>query len=189
MGMIFVLMFLIFGGFLTVLPVHLKEDFDVAAGFRGLVLGLPAIPSTVMALNLGRLRRRFGAGPLLVFGSLSIAAGMAILASAPTLPLLMLGPVVYGFGEGLMIPTLQDLVSSAPPASSRGAVVATFVGVTRLGQTLGPIAAAAGVAAFDSEPVFLAGAALAALMAATYPIVRRFGVREDVAAGSANPVP
>ena len=172
MGMAFVLFALIFGGFLTVLPVHLKDDFDVSAGFRGLVLGVPAIPSTIMALRLGRFRARFGAGPILVAGSLAIAVGFTVLAAAPTLPLLMLGPVLYGFGEGLMIPTLQDAVASAAPASSRGAIVATFVGVSRLGQTVGPVAAAAGLAAVGSEPVFLAGAAMALAMAVAYPFVR-----------------
>ncbi|MDQ3106869.1 MAG: MFS transporter [Actinomycetota bacterium] len=63
MGMAFLLFVLIFGAFLTVLPVHLKDDFDVDAGFRGLVLAIPAIPSTIMALNLGRLRARLGSGP------------------------------------------------------------------------------------------------------------------------------
>ena len=172
MGMAFVLFVLIFGGFLTALPVHLKDEFDVSAGVRGLVLGVPAIPSTIMALNLGRLRARFGAGPVLVFGSLATGGGFAVLALAPSLPVLMLGPVLYGFGEGLMIPTLQDAVTSAAPASSRGAIVATFVGVSRLGQTVGPVAAAAGVVAFGSEPVFLAGAIAAAGMALAYPAVR-----------------
>ena len=172
MGMAFVLFVLIFGGFLTVLPVHLKDEFDVSAGLRGLVLGVPAIPSTIMALNLGRLRARFGAGPVLVFGSAVTAAGFAVLAVAPTLPLLMLGPVLYGFGEGLMIPTLQDAVTSAAPASSRGAIVATFVGVSRLGQTVGPVAAGAGLVAIGSGPVFLVGAVLATGLAIAYPVVR-----------------
>ena len=193
MAMAFVLFALIFGAFLTVLPVHLKDGFDVDAGLRGLILGIPALPSTLMALNLGRLRARFGAGVLLVVGSLAIAAGLAILGLAPTLALLLLGPVVYGLGEGLMIPTLQDAVASAPPASSRGAIVASFVGVTRLGQTAGPIAAGAAVASFGSEPVFLVGAAVAVSMALAYPLVRAGSTRmnggQEIAPGSANPVP
>ena len=192
MGMAFILFVLIFGGFLTVLPVHLKDDFDVSATWRGLVLGVPAIPSTIMALNLGRLRARYGAGPLLVFGSVTLAAGLAILGVAPTLPLLMLGPVIYGFGEGLMIPTLQDAVASAAPVSSRGAIVASFVGVSRLGQTVGPVAAGAGLAVATSESVFLVGAGLALAMAAAYPVVRARSVRpvrQEIAADPANPVP
>ena len=172
MGMAFVLFVLIFGAFLTALPVHLKDDFDVSAGFRGLVLGVPAIPSTIMALNLGRLRSRFGAGPVLVCGSLAVGLGLGVLGVAETLPILMIGPIVYGLGEGLMIPTLQDAVTSAAPATSRGAIVASFVGVSRLGQTVGPVMAGAGLVAFGSEAVFLVGAALALAMALGYRVVR-----------------
>ncbi len=189
MGMAFVLFVLIFGGFLTVLPVHLKDEFGVSAGLRGLVLAVPAVTSTLTALNLGRLRARFGAGPLLMTGSVLLAAGLLILGVAPSLPVLLLAPVVYGFGEGLMIPTLQDAVASAPAASSRGAVVATFVGVTRLGQTVGPVAAGVGLARFDSRPIFFVGAALAVLLAVGYPFVRRWGHRQEIAAPAAKPVP
>jgi MFS family permease len=188
-AMAFVLFVLIFGAFLTVLPVHLKDDFGVDAGVRGLVLAVPAAPSTLMALNLARLRRRLGAVPLLLGGSLLLAAGLAILGVAPTLPLLLLGPLVYGFGEGLLIPTLQDAVASAPPASSRGAVVATFVGVTRLGQTVGPIAFAAALSRSDSGPVFLAGAAIALVMALLVPLARRWGGRQEIAAVATKPIP
>jgi MFS transporter, ACDE family, multidrug resistance protein len=188
MGMAFVLFVLIFGAFLTVLPVHLKDEFDVDAGLRGLVLAIPAIPSTIMALNLGRLRSRFGVGPILVFGSVMIGAGLAVLAVAPSLPLLLVGPVVYGFGEGLMIPVLQDAVASAPPASSRGAVVASFVGVTRLGQTAGPVLFGAGLAGLGSEAVFLLAAVLAVGMAAAAPALRRVQAEQEIADVPTNPV-
>ena len=188
MAMAFVLFVLIFGAFLTALPVHLKDAFDVDAGFRGVVLAIPAIPSTIMALNLGRLRARYGVGPILVAGSLAVAVGLAILGLAPTLPLLLVGPVVYGFGEGLMIPVLQDAVASAPPASSRGAVVASFVGVTRLGQTVGPVLFGAGLATLGSEPIFLIGAALALAMAVSFPLFRRVQRGQEIAERRANPV-
>lgn len=189
MAMAFVLFVLIFGTFLTALPVHLKDAFDVDAGLRGIVLAIPAIPSTIMALNLGRLRTRFGTAPILVTGSLTIAVGLAVIGVAPTLSLLLIGPVIYGFGEGLMIPVLQDAVASAPPASSRGAVVASFVGVTRLGQTIGPVVFGAGLAAFGSEAIFLAGAVLAVGMTASFPLFRRLQAQQEIAEAPANPVP
>jgi len=189
MATAFVLFALIFGAFLTALPVHLKDAFDVDAGFRGIVLAIPAIPSTIMALNLGRLRARFGVAPVLLAGSLTIAVGLAVIGVAPTLSLLLVGPVIYGFGEGLMIPVLQEAVASAPPASSRGAVVASFVGVTRLGQTIGPVVFGAGLAAVGSEALFLAGAALAVGMTASFPLFRKLQREQEIAEAAANPVP
>lgn len=189
MAMAFVLFVLIFGAFLTVLPVHLKDEFRADAALRGLVLAVPAVTSTLTALNLGRLRSRFGSGPLLAAGALLLAAGLVVLGAAPTLPILLVGPLVYGFGEGLMIPTLQDKVAAVPPASSRGAVVATFVGVTRLGQTVGPVAAAAGLARFDTTPIFYVGAALAVVLALAYPLARRLGEGQEIAAPAPKPLP
>lgn len=171
-GMAFVLFVVIFGLFLTVLPVHLAEEFGIGPAGRGLVLAVPAASSTATALALGRLRGRFGAARLLVAGSMFLTAGVAILAAAPNVPLLLLGPFVYGFGEGVLIPTLQDVVAGVPPASSRGAVVAMFVGVTRLGQTAGPIAGGAALEVMPAKAVFGIGAAAGALLAAGQPLLR-----------------
>jgi hypothetical protein len=68
-------------------------------------------------------------------------------------------------------------------------VVASFVGVTRLGQTIGPVAFGAGLAAFGSEAIFLAGAALAVGMTASYPLFRRLQREQEIAEAPANPVP
>ena len=51
--------------------------------------------------------------------------------------------MAYGLGEGGLIPTLQDLSVSLAPEAQRGAVVALFVSSARLGQTVGPLGAAA----------------------------------------------
>ena len=44
----FLLFVLIFGGFLTVMPLHLDEQFGMEAGARGLMIGLPSIGSTII---------------------------------------------------------------------------------------------------------------------------------------------
>lgn len=173
-GMAFVLFVIIFGLFLAVLPVHLSEEFGVSASARGLVLGVPAITSTAVALNIGRLRDRFGARSVVFAGSLLLTAGLLILALAPSLPVLLLGPLVYGLGEGLMIPTLQDIVTGAAPATSRGSVVAMFVGVTRAGQTAGPLMTGAALEQIGSRVLFFAGAALAVLLAGAQQVLGRF---------------
>lgn len=47
----------IYGLFLTVLPLHLEGEFGLNAAKRGAVLSVPAVTSTLVAFNLGRLRR------------------------------------------------------------------------------------------------------------------------------------
>jgi MFS transporter, ACDE family, multidrug resistance protein len=186
-AMTFVLFVIIFGLFLTVLPVHLDRNFGVDAAGRGLILAVPAVTSTLMALNLGRLRARWGVRKLLVFGSLCLAAGVGILGGAPTLPILLAGPFIYGFGEGVLIPTLQDVVAGVPPASSRGSVVAFFVGVTRLGQTTGPIATGFALERAGAEGLFLAGAAASMLLAGIQPLaLSKLRSRQELAVPRTN---
>jgi len=186
-GMTFVLFVLIFGLFLTVLPVHLDRTFGVDAAGRGLILAVPAISSTATALALGRLRQRWGVRHLLVVGSVCLAVGVAILGLAPSLPLLVVGPFIYGFGEGVLIPTLQDVVAGVPPATSRGSVVAVFVGVTRLGQTAGPIATGFALERAGAEGLFLSGAAASLLLAAIQPLaIGKLRSRQGLAAPRAN---
>lgn len=164
----FVVFVLIFGLFLTVLPLHLEDEFGLTAGGRGLVLAVPALGSTAAALSLGRLRARIGARRAVLAAGTAIALGFLLIGAAEVLPLLLVGAVVYGFGEGTSLPTVQDLVTSAAPLESRGAVVAVLVAAIRAGQSTGPLLAGPLVERVGTTSVFLLGAALATvLLAAT----------------------
>ena len=72
----FVIFMLIFGLFLTAMPVHLESEFGLSAGQRGLVIAVPAITSTFTALRLGRLRGRFGGVRLLVGAGVLFTRGL-----------------------------------------------------------------------------------------------------------------
>lgn len=165
--------FLIFGEFLTVLPLHLEGAFGVGSTGRGFVLALPAVPSTISALNVGRLRGRFGASALIGAGFGFLVIGFAAIAAAGSLPVLAAGALVYGFGEGLVIPTLQDTVAGSAPTRARGSVVAVFVGVARAGQTAGPVGAGALSDAIGTQGALAGGAGLAAALAIGQRLVLR----------------
>lgn len=144
---------MIFGVFLSTLPIHLENEFGYGASVRGLFLALPAIPSTLVAFNLQRVRERVSARLLLVICSLAFAVGFALIGTSQAVALVVLGCIVYGFGEGALIPTLQDQAVELSPPEHRGAVVAVYVGAARLGQTIGPLGAAA---LFGATTTFLA---------------------------------
>ena len=161
-----VLFALIFGLFLTVMPLLLDEAYHLEPGTRGLMLAVPAIPSTISALSLSRLRARFGASRLVLLANLLFVAGFLTIGGAgrESLALVIGGAVLYGFGEGMAIPTLQDLVASRAPDSSRGAVIAVWVGVARAGQTIGPAAFSVTMAAVGPSSAFIVGGSIAALL-------------------------
>jgi MFS family permease len=182
----FVLFVLVFGLFLTAMPLLLEQDFGLDAGTRGLILAFPATGSTIAALLLGRTRSRFGARRLLLMSSVAFVLGFVTIGLTNALVLVFVGSLLYGLGEGSSIPTVQDVVAGAAPESSRGAVVAAWVGAARAGQTIGPLLAGLSVSALGPSSTFVAGGAVAALLVAVQLVVRLrpSGETSSTAAGS-----
>ncbi len=135
----FAVFVVIFGAFLTVMPIHLAEEFGLEAGARGLVISTPAITSSLSAFNLGRIRRRLSMRVLIVTAASVFTAGFVVMGVAGAVWLLVLGTMGYGAGEGMFVGSLQDESMALAPDRHRGAVVAGFVGAARLGQTVGPL--------------------------------------------------
>lgn len=169
-----IIFMLIFGLFLTTLPVHLEREFGLSAGQRGMVIAAPALTSTLTALRLGWLRARFGAVTLLSGAAVLFTVAFAAIGVAPTLPLLLAGAMLYGLGEGVFIPTLQDVVAEASTPAQRGAVVAVWVGAARAGQTVGPVLASITYGLVGTGTTFVLGGVLAACLV-VIEAVGRFG--------------
>jgi MFS transporter, ACDE family, multidrug resistance protein len=159
---------MIFGVFLSTLPIHLENEFGFGASVRGLFLALPAVTSTLVAFNLQRVREHISAHALLVTCSLLFAVGFTMIGSSEVIAVVVLGCLVYGMGEGALIPTLQDRAVELSPPAHRGAVVAVYVGAARLGQTVGPLGAAALFGATSTFTALRVGAGLAVLLAVLF---------------------
>lgn len=157
---------LIFGGFLTVFPVHLEEEFSMGATGRGLMIAVPAASSSVLAFNLGRIRERVSQRQLILFAGCTYVVAFAGIAAAGAVGFIVLASIVYGAGEGIFIPSLQDAVAEAAPPDRRGAVFAVWVGAARLGQSIGPLLAGLALTATSTAGVFGLGAGLAVLLLA-----------------------
>jgi MFS family permease len=175
-----IIFMLIFGLFLTAMPVHLEREFGLGAGQRGLVIAAPALTSTVTALRLGWLRAHFGVVSLLAGAAVLFTVAFVCIGLAPTLPLLLAGAMLYGLGEGVFIPTLQDVVAGASSAAQRGAVVAVWVGSARAGQTIGPLLASASYGAVGTGTTFVIGGGIAAGLVAL-EVAGRFGAEASAA--------
>jgi MFS family permease len=164
---------LLFGLVLTVLPAQLA-GLGLDAGARGVVLALPALTSVLAGLALGRLTTRLDRGRLLAAAFGLWAAAFGLVAAAPELPVIAGALLLYGLGEGVLIPVLQDAVAGAAPSAIRGTVVAVFVGATRIGQTAGPVLA--GSLLDHPQLAFATGALVAAGVALAQAPARRASV-------------
>lgn len=170
---------MIFGVFLSTLPIHLENEFGYGASVRGLFIALPAVASTLVAFNLQRVRERIDARRLLVASAVGFAIGFALIGASTSVALVVIGCTIYGLGEGALIPTLQDQAVELSPPEHRGAVVAVFVGAARLGQTIGPLGAAA---LFGATSTFVA-LEVGALLALGLALLFALGARPRIAAG------
>jgi ACDE family multidrug resistance protein len=160
----FVVFVIIFGLFLTVVPVHLAEEFGLEAGARGAVIALPALTSTLAAFNLGRITLVFSARYLVIVSSIGLAITFATMGLAGTLVLIAIAALIYGVSEGVLIPLLQDLAVEYAPAEHRAAVIAVWVAFVRLGQTVGPLLAGLLIGVVGTGATLVIGAAAAGLI-------------------------
>ncbi len=166
----FLLFMVIFGVFLTTLPVHLESEFGLSAGERGLVLSSPAIGSTLGAFNLGRIRAAVSLRTVLVVGGLLISLAAAAMGLAPTILVVVVAAVFYGLGDGVAIPALQDVATSAAPEEQRASVMAAWVSSVRLGQTAGPLLFAAVYGLASTSVAMVVGAALFGLVTVFFAV-------------------
>ena len=121
----------IFGLMLSLLPVHLDREYGLSPTERGLIASTPAILAAFAALTVARVRTRVEGG-IIIYASLLIWGISFLLMGFGSLPVLVIGTIAYGFSEGLMIPTLQDLIAENAPDQFRGALLAIWTGAGRL---------------------------------------------------------
>ena len=157
---VMILFMAIFGLFQSLLPVNLEREFGLLPTGRGLVAAAPAIVAASSALAVARVRKRLQGG-IIIYVSLLIWGVSFLMMGFGSLPILVLATMIYGLSEGLMIPTLQDLIAENAPEQLRGALLAMWTGAARLGQTVGPVAVSLALMGLSTSLVLvLAGIAM-----------------------------
>lgn len=151
---------LIFGLFLTVFPLLLADRFGMEAGARGMMISLPAVSSTLVAFNLGRIRTHLSVRSIVMIGGLGLTGAFFLFGASSTLFFVAVGALAYGASEGSFIPTLQDYAMASTSEEHRGAVMAGWVSFARFGQTIGPLMAGLALTVWDPGRTLMAGAVI-----------------------------
>jgi MFS family permease len=167
---------LVFGVVLTALPIDLDQRFGAGPALRGVILGLPALASVVVALTMGRLSSRFGTWDLVLAGFAVMALAFGGVALAGGVALVGITMIVYGLGETLVIVPLQAYAAGLAPAH-RGVMVAVWVSAVRAGQAAGPVLAGVCLGALSARGTLAVGSAVAAGMTGAALAIRRTVVR------------
>lgn len=163
------------------IPFHLASLGAAQPSTIGKSLTLSMISSTATSALFGRIRRRLSARAAFCCSFGAQAAGVAVIALAPSFPVSLVGIFIMGLGVGALSPNLMASAADAVGEEVRGRVL----GVVRAAYSLAP---AIGVSALEpiaarvgAQGVLLLAAALAGLMmlgmalAGLRPTARRAG--------------
>lgn len=143
-GVVLLLIGLLFGTLATYLPLFVREtDLKFNAG---LYYSAAAIASFVVRVFVGKASDSIGRG-LFITGSLAFyALSMVFLAIAEDGTTFLMSAIFEGIGAGILIPTIQALMSDRSYTNERGKVYAICnsgfdLGVALAGPILGVLAA------------------------------------------------
>ena len=145
--------------------LHLDE---VGIGHGAAVFTAFAVSVVGGRVLLGWLPDRFGSVPCVIGAGVAEAAGLVVIAAAPSLPLVVLGALCMGAGFSLLFPALALLVVNRVPEERRGVAMGTFTAFFDLGMGIGsPVAgAAAAIGGYEAAFLLAAVCALATILVA-----------------------
>jgi MFS family permease len=128
----------------------------------------------------GRRADALSRRPLILVSGVVALAGLALIAYAGNLSLLVVGSFVYGLGLAYLPTALSALLLDHTPVMDHGAVLGIFLAVFDLGMGLGGLAMGPIADAFGYPAMYLAGGAIALIgmlvFAATTGRLRTGGV-------------
>jgi MFS family permease len=142
-------------------------------GSGALVFTAFAASVVVTRLFLGRLPDRIGPRRSAFFAALAQAAGLALVAVAPSLAVALAGALVMGAGTSLIFPSLALLVVRRVDDAGRGAAMGAFTAFFDAGVGIGAPLAGAVAAVTDYRTAFGVAAAFALAGAITGVLQRR----------------
>jgi MFS family permease len=171
-GGVLALAFLIENGLEGWSALFLERTFDSSPAVSGLGPGLFAASMATGRLLAQRIAQPSVAARML-FAGVSAAGGLALAAVAPNAVIALLGFVIAGGGLALSAPTLFGAAGRVGGEGGRGAAVSTVAILGYLGFLAGPpiIGTVAGATSLRGAFVFLGAVAL--LLAACAPVLRR----------------
>lgn len=136
----FVILFALFG-LLSYYSDSLEKTFNIVGFVKGLVIAIPVailaitsyLTGTVAQKSLARVVK-----PAATSGLLLIAAGLASLLFFDGLVPLSAGIAGVGFGGGILLPSINTMITSAAEWQERGLITAFYGSVRFFGAALGP---------------------------------------------------
>ncbi|GAB2577000.1 MFS transporter [Paractinoplanes abujensis] len=159
--------------------VFLEDVLSAAAGLSAIAPAAFAAVAAATRFTISALSPAH-ARTVVIAGAVVAAAGAAVLAAAPSIPVALAGLVLAAAGTATLSPTLFSIVSRNVDESARGRATAIVTVVSYLGFLLGPVYVGYWSSATGLRGAMLAVGALGVTLAAlALPLIRmsRYRVR------------
>ena len=159
---------LLYGAYMSYVPFLLSDRFGASSGTTGAVMATMSLATALMASQNRRVTAGMSLALRLSAAFVLIGGALALFVLLPRLLLIPLAAVLYGFGQGIIIPAVQGTIATRTPLELRASTITVNAMAIRIGQTVGPLTAGALYAGLGLNWTFLlaAGLALAGALAA-----------------------
>ena len=134
----FLTFFILYGGFITFMPILLDQDFALDAFKIGALLSITSLMTAVAASQLGRLTKRFAEQKLILTASIIYFLIFISIPSISSLWVMVLPIMAFGVAQGINIPSILNLLTGQAPPEYRAAFLSVNWVIIRIGQTIGP---------------------------------------------------
>lgn len=135
----FAVFIMLYGAYLTYLPLLLDERFGASSLVIGLLMATMSATTAGIASQLGRINKRIPDYKIISYSFLLYVASLLSIPFIPVIWLMPLPIVLFGIGQGMNFPSIQARLTKMAPLEYRGLFMSLNGMVLRLGQTLGPI--------------------------------------------------
>jgi predicted MFS family arabinose efflux permease len=162
------------------LPLFLVQDLGRSPSTFGLLFSLNTLLIVFLEVPLNLATAGVPHRRTLFAGSLLVAAGFGLYAVPGGLPAVVVGTVVWTFGEMVLLPGLSSYVADVAPAPLRGTYMGLYSMTFSVGFALGPWL---GTLLLDSRGATVLWVSMFALGAISAGLLARVGT------GDAAPVP
>jgi ACDE family multidrug resistance protein len=172
----------LYGAYMTFIPLHLSGRFGSSPPAIGLVMTLGSLATAVTASRLGFLSKFVSPDRLLPVAFLLFALSFLMIPLAPSYWWVVLAVGVFGVGQAWNYAVVLTLLAGEAPEEHRAVFMGVNGMVIRIGQAMGPLVMAVVFSVRGMTGVFFTAAAVCVVVFAVLPFLLRRSRSEKASA-------
>lgn len=135
----FIVFVMLFGAYLTYLPLLMDDKFQSSSFEIGLILTTMSVTTSITSAMLGKINKYLSERRMILLGFTAYAIAFFMILFIGSFLMLLLPVIIFGIGHGMNFPSIQSHLTKVAPLKYRGMFMSFNGMVLRIGQTTGPL--------------------------------------------------